>query len=76
MASWACVVAMRASLCLFVWLLCSAAALGHVNYASVRAQAGNAYVEKAHEMASAVNVLMGLSKETSALIAAIKGQCA
>ena len=67
---------MRALVCLCVWLVCAAAALGHVDYASVRTQVGHAYVEKAHEMASAISVLVGLSKETSALIDAIKQQCA
>ena len=53
-----------------------ATALGKTNYASVRTRVANEYVEKVHEMASAVDVLLGLSKDTSALIAAINEQCA
>ena len=58
------------------WLLCVVGlALGHVDYASARVRVEHAYVEKAHEMASAVATLLDLSRETSALIAAIKAQC-
>ena len=67
---------MRACVCLCLWLLmCSVAAFGHADYASDLAQVGNAYVEKVHEMASAVNVLLGLSRDTSAFIAALNTQC-
>ena len=54
----------------------SVAALGLTDYASARVLVENAYAEKVHEMAGAVNLLLGLSRDTAALIAAIKTQCA
>ena len=68
---------MRAFACLYLWLcLFSVAALGLTDYASARVLVENAYAEKVHEMAGAVNLLLGLSRDTAALIAAIKTQCA
>ena len=66
---------MRTIVSLCVWLLCSVAAFGHVDYASAHVEVGHAYVEKVHEMAAAVKVLLSLSKDTSALVEAIKKQC-
>ena len=69
--------AMRAFACLYMWLcLFSVAALGLTDYASARVLVENAYAEKVHEMAGAVNLLLGLSRDTAALIAAINTQCA
>ena len=70
-------VAMHAFARLSLWLLCVVGvACAHVDYASARLRVENAYVANAHEMASAVTALLGLTKDTSALIAAIKAQCA
>ena len=69
--------AMRAFACLYMWLcLFSVAALGLTDYASARVLVENAYAEKVHEMAGAVNLLLGLSRDTAALIAAINTHCA
>ena len=54
----------------------SVAALGLTDYASARVLVENAYAEEVHEMAGAVNWLLGLSRDTAALIAAINTQCA
>ena len=37
------------------------------NYAEVRARVGSAFAEKAHELADAVSVVQGLSKEATRL---------
>ena len=37
------------------------------NYAEVRARVGSAFAEKAHELADAVAVVQGLSKEATRL---------
>ena len=38
------------------------------NYADVRKRVGNAFAEKAHEIADATAVVQGLSKESSRLL--------
>ena len=38
------------------------------NYADVRQRVGNAFAEKAYEIADAIDVVQGLSKETARLL--------
>ena len=38
------------------------------NYANVRQRVGNAFAEKAHEIADAIDIVQGLSKETARLL--------
>merc|ERR1712216_247645 len=45
------------------------------NYAEVRARVGSAFAEKAHELADAVAVVQGLSKEATRLLGEIDKQC-
>ena len=62
---------------LSLWLLCVVGvACAHADYASARVRVENAYTVSVHEMDTAVSALLGLAKDTSALIAAIKAQCA
>ena len=45
------------------------------NYADVRQHVGSAFAEKANEIADAIAVVQGLSKETSRLTCAMCTQC-
>lgn len=46
------------------------------NYADVRKRVGNAFAEKANEIADAIAVVQGLSKEATRLLGDIDAQCA
>jgi len=46
-----------------------------INYADVRRRVGSAFAEKANEIADAVAVVQGLSRETTRLLGEIDTQC-
>lgn len=45
------------------------------NYAEVRVRVGNAFAEKANELADAIAVVQGLSKDAARLLGEIGAQC-
>ena len=62
---------------LSLWLLCAVGvACAHAYYASARVRVENAHMASVHEMDAAVSALLGLAKDTGALIVAIESQCA
>ena len=46
-----------------------------VNYAEVRMRVSNAFAEKSHEIAQAIDVVQTLSKESLSLLDKAKTQC-